>query len=45
MAHKIYIGIDNGVTGTVGWVGENLCPGIEEGRSGDPDRYLCIQRA
>lgn len=30
MAHKIYIGIDNGVTGTVGWVGENLCPGIEE---------------
>ena len=30
MSHKIYIGIDNGVTGTIGWVGENLCPGIEE---------------
>lgn len=30
MAHKIYIGIDNGVTGTIGWVGENLCPGIIE---------------
>lgn len=30
MAHKIYIGIDNGVTGTIGWVGENLCPGIWE---------------
>lgn len=30
MAHKIYIGIDNGVTGTIGWVGENLCPGILE---------------
>ena len=30
MPHKIYIGIDNGVTGTIGWVGENLCPGIEE---------------
>ena len=30
MSHKIYIGIDNGVTGTIGWVGENLCPGIKE---------------
>lgn len=30
MSHKIYIGIDNGVTGTIGWVGENLGPGIEE---------------
>lgn len=30
MAHKVYIGIDNGVTGTIGWVGENLCPGIWE---------------
>ena len=30
MFHKIYIGIDNGVTGTIGWVGENLCPGIEK---------------
>lgn len=23
MQHKVYIGIDNGVTGTIGWVGEN----------------------
>jgi len=30
MSHKIYIGIDNGVTGTIGWVDENLCPGISE---------------
>ena len=30
MSHKIYIGIDNGVTGTIGWVVENLCPGSEE---------------
>lgn len=30
MAHKIYIGIDNGVTGTIGWVGENLAPGMIE---------------
>ena len=30
MSHKIYIGIDNGATGTIGWVGENLCPGIEK---------------
>lgn len=28
MAHKIYIGIDNGHTGTMGWVGENLHPSI-----------------
>lgn len=26
MAHKIYIGIDNGVTGTIAWVGEYLAP-------------------
>lgn len=30
MSHKIYIGIDNGVTGTIGWVGENLAPGMIE---------------
>lgn len=30
MAHRIYIGIDNGVTGTIGWVGEKLAPGMME---------------
>ena len=30
MAHKVYIGIDNGVTGTIAWVGEGVCPGILE---------------
>lgn len=27
MSHKIYIGIDNGVTGTIGWVGGSLLNG------------------
>lgn len=30
MAHRIYIGIDNGHTGTMGWVGEGLHPAIIE---------------
>lgn len=30
MSHKVYIGIDNGVTGTIAWVGENLHPGMIE---------------
>ena len=30
MGHKIYIGIDNGVTGTIGWVGEGVAPGMIE---------------
>lgn len=29
MAHKVYIGIDNGTTGTIGWVGD-LSSGTEE---------------
>ena len=24
MSHKIYIGIDNGVTGTIAWMGEDV---------------------
>lgn len=30
MGHKLYIGIDNGTTGTIGWVGEDVTPGIIE---------------
>lgn len=30
MSHKIYIGVDNGTTGTIGWVGEHLAPGMLE---------------
>ncbi len=30
MNHKIYIGIDNGVTGTIGWVGDDIAPGFIE---------------
>ena len=26
MAHKLYIGIDNGTSGTIGWVGEGISP-------------------
>ena len=28
MGHKLYIGVDNGTTGTIGWVGENIAPGM-----------------
>lgn len=28
MGHKLYIGIDNGTTGSIGWVGENTPPGM-----------------
>lgn len=30
MSHKLYIGIDNGTTGTIGWVGEGVHPTIIE---------------
>lgn len=30
MSHKLYIGIDNGTTGTIGWVGECVHPTIIE---------------
>lgn len=30
MAHLVYIGIDNGTTGTIGWVGESVHPTIVE---------------
>lgn len=30
MAHLVYIGIDNGTTGTIGWVGEGVHPTIIE---------------
>lgn len=30
MAHKIYIGIDNGITGTIGWVGDAVETGFIE---------------
>ena len=30
MSHKWYIGIDNGTTGTIGWVGEGVHPTIIE---------------
>lgn len=28
MAHKLYIGIDNGTSGTIGWVGDGVSPKI-----------------
>lgn len=30
MGHRVYIGIDNGTTGTVGWVGDGIHPTIIE---------------
>lgn len=30
MSHKLYVGIDNGTTGTIGWVGEGVHPTIIE---------------
>lgn len=30
MAHKLYIGIDNGVTGTIAWVGEGVAADMIE---------------
>lgn len=30
MSHKIYIGIDNGVTGTIAWMGEGVAAGMIE---------------
>ena len=28
MGHKLYIGIDNGTTGSIGWAGEDIAPGM-----------------
>lgn len=40
MAHRLYIGIDNGVTGSIGWVGDGVQPTFWETPTKSEQSYV-----